>query len=262
MAVVHLGCLGVFITGVSRAALLVACAAYLVRFVGVTIGFHRLLSHGAFGTGRLMRFLFALAGVGAMQGGPLWWVSHHRDHHRYSDTPRDPHSPRRGFWYAYYGWIVDPANYGPPNSARDLLRVPEICFLERAYGLIVIAQLPFFYVLGTLLGTSGWQMIVWGFFMSTVAFWHGVFLVNSVCHSWGHRPFATGDASTNNGWVSLLIPGEGWHHNHHMFPGSARVGLRWWQVDVAWLLLKMLELLGLVWNIRGPRSTPFNSAQP
>ncbi len=260
MGVFHLGCLGAFWTGVSPAALTVALILYLVRGFGVTAGYHRLLAHRSFHAARAVQFLLALAGSLATQGGPLWWVAHHRSHHRYTETDRDIHSPRtQGFWRSHMGWMLAAESFRENGAnARDLYRVPELKFLQQHYVWIVLGQGAAIYALGeglAVLGvnTSGLQMLVWAWFIATVALWHATFMVNSVCHLWGSRPFDAEDASTNNWLVALLALGEGWHNNHHKFAYSARHGLEWWQFDLTWVLLRAMEKLGLVSELRLPR---------
>lgn len=262
MGSAHLACLGTLLTGVSKSALVVAAVAYLVRAFGVTAGYHRLLAHSAFRAGRIIQFGLTFCGALATQGAPLWWVSHHRNHHRYTETPKDIHSPRqRGFWYSHIGWMMDEACFeGAGTNVKDLLRFPEIKFLQSFYLGIIIGQMLFFYGLGVLIAavvpdsqTSGSQMLVWGFFVSTVALWHATFMVNSVCHIWGRRSYEGDDSSTNNWLVALLTLGEGWHNNHHKFAYSARHGLRWWQLDCTWLMLRLMACVGLVRELKLPR---------
>ncbi len=258
----HVACLAAFETGVSAVALLVAGVAYVLRAFGVTAGFHRLLAHGAFKAGRATQFTLALLGSLATQGAPLWWVSHHRNHHRYTDGPHDRHSPRqRGFWYAHMGWMWDKVSFETAGTnVKELLRFPELKALQRLYPPLVVGQGLVFYGLGALLGhyypdlgTTGPQMLVWGFIISTVALWHATFMVNSVCHVWGKRIHETDDDSTNNPWVALLTLGEGWHNNHHKYGYSARHGLEWWQFDPTYLGLRALEAIGLVTDLKLPR---------
>jgi stearoyl-CoA desaturase (delta-9 desaturase) len=258
----HIACLAALETGVSTVALAVAGVAYVLRAFGVTAGFHRLLAHGAFKAGRATQFTLALLGSLATQGGPLWWVSHHRNHHRYSDGAQDLHSPRhRGFWYSHMGWMWDKVCFEThASNVKELHRFPELKALQRHYPLLIVGQALAFYGLGALLGryypelgTTGPQMLVWGFVISTVALWHATFMVNSVCHIWGKRPYHTGDASTNNPVVALLTLGEGWHNNHHKFGYSARHGLEWWQIDPTYIGLRTLEAVGLVSELKLPR---------
>ncbi len=258
----HLACLAALETGVSAIALKVAGLAYLLRAFGVTAGYHRLLAHASFKAARPTQFVLSLLGALATQGGPLWWVSHHRNHHRYTDRREDLHSPRqRGFWYSHIGWMWDKASFETPaTNVKELYRLPEIKALQRYYPLLILAQALGFYGLGALLayqypdsGTSGAQMLVWGFIISTVCLWHATFMVNSVCHVWGKRSYATDDASTNNPLVAFLTLGEGWHNNHHKFAYSARHGLKWWQIDLTYLSLRCLEAVGLVADLKLPR---------
>ena len=254
MAVFHLACLGVFFTGVSWTAFWIAVAMYVVRGMGVTTGFHRLLAHRSFKTNRFVQFVLAFAGSLAVQGGPVWWVAHHREHHAETDTEADIHSPvTKGMWQAHMGWMMsDEAFNEKAANSRDLLKYPEIKFLQRHYIWLILGQIAVLFGLGwwlnqayPALNTSGAQLVVWGFFISTVFTWHVTFMVNSVCHKWGGRPYETGDASTNNVFIGVLAFGEGWHNNHHKYPNSARHGLQWWQVDVTWILIRVLQFLRL-----------------
>jgi len=258
----HLACLLGFHTGVSAVALAAAGVMYLVRGLGVTAGLHRYFAHKAFQTGRVFQFLLALAGSLATQGGLLWWVSHHRDHHRYTESPRDMHSPRaHGLWHAHMGWMMSPECFSTSGAnVKDLHRYPELKFLQRHYIWLILAQAGALFGLGAVLdmlwpqlGTSGLQMLVWAYFISTVVLWHSTFMVNSVCHRWGSSPYDARDDSTNNWLVVILALGEGWHNNHHKFAGSARHGLHWWQFDLTWLVLRLLEKLGLISGLKVPR---------
>lgn len=261
--VFHAACLLVFYVGVSAVALLVAAATYLIRGLGITAGFHRYFAHRGFKTNRPFQFLLALAGSLAVQGGLFWWVSHHRAHHRFTETERDQHSPRmHGLWQAHMGWMLDPKCFGSSGAhAKDLHQYPELKALQRLYVPLILAQAALLFAFGAglnalwpELGTSGLQMLVWGFFVSTVLLWHATFMVNSVCHRWGSRPHETGDDSTNNGFVALFALGEGWHNNHHHYAVSARHGLEWWQFDLTWVVLRALEKLGLVRELKLPRT--------
>jgi len=255
MLLFHLGCLGVFYTGVSIESFTVFLIRFLIIGSGITIGYHRLLAHRSFTTSRFMQFIFALNGTMAIQGGPLWWVSHHRLHHAHTETDKDVHSPiKYGFWESHIGWMINPKSIKEtPSYAKDLYKFPEIKFLQKHYVIITLLQGILIYLLGEYLpGTSGAEMLVWGFFISTVYLWHITFCVNSVCHLWGKRPYNTNDNSTNNVVVALLTGGEGWHNNHHMYPYSARHGLKWWQIDISYAVIKLLSILRLVRNIKLP----------
>ncbi len=256
---IHLGCLGALYTGVSAAAALVAILMYLGRMFAITAFYHRYFSHRAFRTSRPVQFLFALAGATAAQRGPLWWASHHRHHHAASDGPDDAHSPvQRGFLWSHIIWFLTRENFARRSEyVRDLERYAELRFLDRFDVLAPLGLAAALYALGAWLeqrapglGTNGLQMLVWGFFVSTVALYHATFLVNSLCHRFGSRRYATSDDSRNNGWIALLTLGEGWHNNHHHYPGAARQGFYWWELDVTWLGLRLMALTGLISDLK------------
>jgi stearoyl-CoA desaturase (delta-9 desaturase) len=233
---------------------------YVVRMLAITGFYHRYFSHKAFKTSRPVQFVFAAVGASAVQRGPLWWAAHHRHHHANSDQPGDSHSPRQhGFWHSHLTWFLNRKNYRTKSELiRDLERYPELRFLDR-FDMLMPTLLAFAMLgLGTLLeryapglGTNGWQMLVWGFVVSTVVLYHATFTVNSLAHSFGRRRYQTRDDSRNNVWLALLTFGEGWHNNHHHYPGSARQGFYWWEVDVTWYFLRTLQALGVIWDVRG-----------
>ena len=254
----HLACLAVFWVGVSPIALAVALAAYLVRMFAITAFYHRYFAHRAFRTSRPVQFLFALIGAAATQRGPLWWAAHHRNHHRFADTPEDPHRPEDGFWWSHVGWFLSGVHFQADESrVADWRKYPELVWLDR-FDLVV----PVFFAVGMFalggalqlwwpaLDTSAWQMLVWGYFVSTVVLIHATLLVNSLAHRRGKRRFETADASRNNLFIALLTLGEGWHNNHHRYAGSARQGFYWWQLDVSYYVLKIMGWLGVVWDLR------------
>jgi stearoyl-CoA desaturase (delta-9 desaturase) len=232
---------------------------------GITVGFHRLFTHHSFETNRIVQFTLAALGSMAVQGALLQWVAMHRRHHQHSDTPDDPHSPHhqgkgivgllRGVWHAHVGWILKP---DPPNLSRyvtDLrrsccLRVVSALFLVWvAIGLLIPA------ILGGLL-TGTWMGVLfgllWGGLVRICLIHHVTWSINSVCHLWGGRPYPTPDHSRNNFLFGVLAMGEGWHNNHHAFPTSARHGLRWWQIDTSYWVIRTLVFLGLAWNVQLP----------
>lgn len=260
--VFHLACLLAFITGVSTAAAITALVLYTIRALGVTAGYHRYFAHRSFRTGRGFQFVLAFLGSLSVQGGVLWWVSHHRDHHKYTETERDIHSPtKHGLWMAHMGWMMhEECLQTNQANTKDFAKFPEIRWLQRNYALLIIGEALAIFLFGFILnylypalGTSGLQMLVWGFFISTVLLWHSTFMVNSVCHRWGTRPYDAGDDSTNNVIVGVLTMGEGWHNNHHKFAYSARHGLRWYQIDITWYVLRILSFFGIVTELKLPR---------
>ncbi len=258
----HVSCVGVIWVGVSRTAMLVAASLYVVRMFAVTAFYHRYFAHRTFRTSRTLQFVFAVIGATSVQRGPLWWAAHHRRHHQHADTRLDPHSPAlRGFLWSHMGWFLTPAGFQTEwKRIPDWMRYPELRWLDRFDVAAPVALAAALYALGAWLrlahpqlGTSGPQMLVWGFCISTVVLFHATVTINSLAHRFGTRRFPTPDASRNNLWLALLTFGEGWHNNHHFYPGSARQGFRWWEIDLTYYALKLMAICGLV---RGLRSVP------
>jgi len=254
----HLACLGVAWVGFSWFALWTAVAMYAVRMFAITGFYHRYFSHKAFRTSRPMQFLFALLGAASVQRGPLWWAAHHRHHHRHADTELDIHSPRHGFWRSHMGWFLTRRSFATDHAAiKDLSRFPELRLLDRFDIVVPVLLAAALYLLGAWLqrrypdlGTSGPQLLVWGFFVSTITLFHVTVTINSLAHRWGRRRFATNDDSRNNWLLALLTFGEGWHNNHHHFPGSARQGFKWWEYDLTYYGLRLMSCVGLVWDLK------------
>jgi stearoyl-CoA desaturase (delta-9 desaturase) len=255
----HLVCLGVFWVGFSWIAFAVAAVLYALRMFALTGFYHRYFSHKAFKTSRPVQFAFALVGAMCVQRGPLWWAAHHRNHHRHADTEADIHSPlHRGFLWSHMGWFLTPRGFRTDWEAiPDLRRYPELRWLDRfdiAVPILLAVGLFFFgrwlQHAHAALGTSGAQMLIWGFFVSTVVLFHATVTINSLAHRFGSRRFPTRDNSRNNWLLALLTFGEGWHNNHHHFPGAARQGFRWWELDVTYYLLRGLAACGLVWDLK------------
>ena len=258
---IHILALATLFTGVSVPALVALLVTFWVRLFGITGGYHRYFSHRSFKTGRLFQFGLAWLGASAGQNGPLWWVSHHRHHHRHADTGDDIHPPGlKGFWWAHAGWILSRRYDGYDKSlVKDLRRYPELRLLDQLHMLAPLSLGIVLFAVGWWLeaafpglGATRWQMLGWGLFVSTMLLYHVTFLVNSVAHMSGRRRYATRDHSRNNWWVALLTLGEGWHNNHHRYPSSERQGFYWWELDVTHYVLKALEKLGLVWDLRAP----------
>ncbi len=260
LVALHLACGLVAVVGVSRAALAALLVTLYIQIFGVTVGYHRLLAHRSFETSRAFQLVLATFGVLAGQNGPLWWVGHHRHHHRHPDREGDPHSPRAGFFWSHMGWLFSPRCVRVRRHlVADLERLSELKLLERysyfvnlAYALLLFALGEAAHRLGA--ATSGFQLLVWGGVLSTVCVYHIIWSANSFCHRFGSRRFATRDDSRNNLVVSLLTFGDGWHHNHHYCPYSARHGFHWWELDLNYAILRLLASLGLVWDLRLPRA--------
>jgi stearoyl-CoA desaturase (delta-9 desaturase) len=214
---------------------------------GITAGYHRYFSHRSYKTGRAFQFVLAWVGCSAAQKGPLWWAAHHRHHHLTSDTPADRHSPvTHSFWRSHVGWILVPdADATDSQAVRDLDRYPELRWLDRHHWVPPLALAGLCFLVG------GWSGLVWGFLVSTILCYHATFTVNSLCHLFGRRRYATGDESRNNLFVALLTLGEGWHNNHHHYQVSARQGFFWWEVDITYYVLRALAAVGLIWDLHG-----------
>jgi stearoyl-CoA desaturase (delta-9 desaturase) len=242
----HLACLGVFLTSLTPLDLVLCGGFYFLRMFGITAAYHRYFAHRSYKTSRVFQFLLACLGCSALQKGPLWWAAHHRHHHRYSDTDADPHSPHaRSVWWSHVGWILSPDSDATDLTAvRDWSRYPELRWLNTFHWLPGVTLGVVCFLIG------GWSGLVWGFFVSTVLLYHGVFTVNSLCHLFGQRRYATSDRSRNNVLVALITLGEGWHNNHHHYQSSANQGFFWWEIDVTYYVIRLLGWCGLVWSIR------------
>jgi fatty-acid desaturase len=241
----------------SWSAVVVCVILYLITGFGITIGYHRLLTHRSFQTSRVLEYFFSVLGSLANQGGPLQWVAVHRVHHQHSDAEGDPHSPRDGVWWAHLLWWMPhvPALDEPRHYERyvaDLVRDPVHRFLQRYHILVPLTLAGLLYWLGELWGGVGVSWVVWGMFVRTALLYHATWLVNSATHLWGYRTYRTRDQSTNLWWVALLSLGEGWHNNHHAFPRSARHGLRWWELDPSYAGIRLLSLIGLARQVHVP----------
>ena len=244
-------------------SLLVVC--YLAIGFGVTVGYHRLLAHRAFATWRWLEGLLLILGCMAMQGPPVRWAATHRRHHQKSDDDGDPHSPHhhgdgirgfmRGLWHAHTGWLLCPDLPETERSCSDMIASPTVRFVDRYYALwlFLSVAIPFalgWAVKGSMLG--GVVSVLWATVLRIALMHHATWSVNSICHTFGYRNFRSGDESRNNPVVAMLSLGEGWHNNHHAFPTSARHGMRWYEFDASYVLIRSLELLGAVWDVRRP----------
>jgi len=255
----HLMCLAVIWVGWSWTSVTVALLLYLLRMFAITGFYHRYFSHKAFKTSRFWQFVFGVVGNASVQRGPLWWAAHHRHHHRYTDQRQDVHSPsRHGFWWSHIGWLTSRSNF-PTNykMVAEWNRFPELRWLNRFDTVVPMMLALALYVIGEIfeyaapqLGTDGMQLVVWGFFISTVVLLHAPVTINSLDHMYGGRRYDTPDTSRNNALLALITLGEGWHNNHHHYAVSARQGFFWWEIDVTYYLLVCLARLGIVWDLR------------
>ena len=238
---------------------------YALTAVGVTVGFHRLLTHRAFRTRAWLRYTLAVLGSMSLQGPVIDWVADHRKHHTFSDEEGDPHSPHagagagfrgmvRGLWHAHTGWLFE--THGQASSkrfARDLLEDPKMRAINRSFPLIALSSILLPFLLGLALGggalVAGLSALLWGGLVRIFIVHHITWSINSICHFFGRRRFDTDDHSTNVFWLALPSLGEAWHHNHHAFPQSACHGLRWYEIDPSGWLILALARLGLASDV-------------
>jgi len=250
---------------VQRWELVLLTASYAVTMIGMTVGFHRLLSHRAFESPSLVRAVLAILGSMTAQGPPIYWASNHRRHHRFSDAVGDPHSPNcqeehqlglwPGLWHAHIGWTFSHAMTSSTVFCRDLLRDRTIGWVNRHYHKWVLLGLAIPAAIGALVERSpqgAWHGLMWGGGVRLFATYHFTSAINSVAHVFGYRTFDTGDTSRNNFWLGLITLGETWHNNHHASPRSAIFGFSWWETDIGGMVIVGLERLGLAWDVRRP----------
>jgi len=242
---------------------------YLLTALGITVGFHRLFTHKSFETNCVVRVILATLGSMAAQGSVLKWAAIHRRHHQHSDSPDDPHSPHqhgRGLWglicgfcHAHVLWTFKPDPADLDRYVKDLRQCTSVRITSAMFPLWIVLGLLFPAFLGGVL-SGHWAGVllgfVWGGLVRVFLVHHVTWSVNSICHMWGRCPYPEKDCSRNNFVFGVLGLGEGWHNNHHAFPTSARHGLRWWQLDISYYVIKVLALLGLAWKVRLPANHP------
>jgi stearoyl-CoA desaturase (delta-9 desaturase) len=223
---------------------------WLTGSIGICLAYHRLLSHRSFKVPQWLEYILATIGALAMQGGPVFWVGGHRQHHAFTeDTEKDPYSSKRGFWWSHLIWMLKPEFHTfdvnhYQKYAPDLARKPYYRWLDRYFLLLQVPLAIGLYLLG------GWPFVIYGVFLRAVLLWHSTWFVNSATHCWGYRTFSAKDNARNLWWVSLLTYGEGWHNNHHTFPRSAQTGWHWWEIDLTWYTIRLLEGLGLATKVK------------
>jgi stearoyl-CoA desaturase (delta-9 desaturase) len=268
--VIHLLAVSAFFYPVTSYCVLLAVASYSLRMFTITAFYHRYFSHRSFKTGRVVQFIGAFIACSSGQRGPLWWAAHHRRHHRHSDTDQDIHSPHaKGVFWSHTLWFM--TDYAVPTLLKEIpdwLKFPELRFINRfdwipvlvlGYGCYLLGSWDWFH---SVTGLNSLTTFIWGFLVPTVCLYHATFAVNSISHLFGKKRFDTGDESRNNGLVALLTFGEGWHNNHHFFPGSARQGFFRGEIDITYYLLKVMSCLGLVHDLRPVPAWVKKKAQP
>jgi sn-1 stearoyl-lipid 9-desaturase len=248
MATIHLVALFAFLpSNFSWEAVGIFLFLYWVTAcLGVTLGFHRLVSHRSFQTPKWLEYFLIFCGTLSCQGGPISWIALHRIHHKYSDLPEDPHDSNKGFWWSHMGWMLFhcPANQNIDRYSQDLKNDSFYQFCEKYF-------IPIQVVFGLLLyWWGGWSFVVWGIFLRLAVVFHVTWFVNSATHKFGYKTHESYDHSKNCWWVALLTFGEGWHNNHHAYQYSARHGLAWWEIDLTWFTILILKFLGLAKNIK------------
>lgn len=250
MVFLHAGALLAFLpSNFSWAA--VGTALFLHWFtggLGITLGYHRLVSHRSFEAPKWLEYVLIFCGTLACQGGPIDWIGLHRIHHQYSDQGLDPHDSTKGFWWSHMGWMLFdiPADAEIERYTKDIKDDPVYLFFQNYFILLQIALGVLLYSLG------GWSFVAWGVFFRVVVVFHCTWFVNSATHQFGYRSYESGDSSRNCWWVALLTYGEGWHNNHHAFQYSARHGLQWWEIDLTWMTISLLQALGLAQKVKLP----------
>lgn len=222
---------------------------WIAGSLGIGMGYHRLLTHRGYRVPRVVEYFLVTCGTFALEGGPIQWVTTHRMHHAHTDQEGDPHTPRDGGWWAHIGWIVrgtaqDHSQATLERYAPDLTKDRYYVWLNKCFYLPSVALL-----IG-LLAFGGWGLMLWGIFLRVTLGLHATWLVNSATHLWGRRRFGTREDSRNTWWVALLTFGEGWHNNHHAFPTSARHGLKWYEIDLNWWGIRILQLMGVAHAIK------------
>jgi stearoyl-CoA desaturase (delta-9 desaturase) len=221
---------------------------WLAGSLGIGIGYHRLLTHRGFKTPKWLEYTLSIFGTLALQSGPLTWVTTHRVHHAFTETERDPHSPRFGTYWSHMGWIM--RGKAQQQTWADMQRYCPDFANDRFHQWInKYYWIPIVIVAAALFAIGGWTMILWGVFLKTVIGWHFTWLVNSATHMWGTRRFETRDDSRNNALIAAITWGEGWHNNHHAYPRSARHGLAWYEIDINWITIRLLEMTGLAKDV-------------
>jgi len=214
--------------------------------LGITLGYHRLVTHRSFQTPKWLEYFLVFCGTLACQGGPFEWVGMHRYHHLHSDQLADPHDSTQGFWWSHLGWMLrsSPAQPEISRYIKDIADDPVYQFFQNYMIPIQVALGLVLYLFG------GWSFVVWGILFRLVLVYHCTWLVNSATHKFGYRTYESNDVSTNCWWVALLVYGEGWHNNHHAFQYSARHGMQWWEIDLTWMTIQLLQALGLATKVK------------
>jgi stearoyl-CoA desaturase (delta-9 desaturase) len=231
-------------------AVITAVILYWIGSSGIGMGYHRLMTHRGYKVSKGLEYFLVFCGSLALEGGPIQWATTHRIHHAHTDKAgQDPHTPRDGRWWAHVGWILTRTRQLQDKSALkiyapDLMKQRFYVLLNRFY------YVPLIMLAFALLVVGGWRVVLWGIFLRVTVGLHSTWLVNSATHLWGKQRFVTGEDSRNSWWVALLTFGEGWHNNHHAHPTSARHGLKWYEIDLNWMGIRLLQFLRLARQVK------------
>jgi fatty-acid desaturase len=249
MVLFHIGAVAALFMFSWKALILTVLLWVYASNVGIGMCYHRLLTHRGYKTPKWVEYLMAIGATLSLEGGPIFWVATHRVHHQLSDHEGDPHTPTEGGWWAHIGWILSGVSMHSETAvlaryAPDLAKDKFYVWLSKYHWV------PMVVVGVALLAIGGWPCVMWGIFLRVTLGLHATWLVNSATHMWGSRRFQTKDHSRNSWWVAMLTGGEGWHNNHHAHPVSARHGLAWYEFDQNYLGIKLLEKLGLAWDVK------------
>jgi len=244
LALFHVGAIAALFMFSWQALVVAIVLWWITASLGVGMGFHRLLTHRGYKTPKLVEYFITICGALALEGGHIQWVVTHRIHHAHTDIPGDPHTPRDGGWWSHIGWMLKGKAQAHDSAAvahyaPDLVKDRFHVWLNRLYWV------PLVLLAVALLAFGGWPYVMWAIFFRVTFNLHATWLVNSATHMWGRRRFATRDDSRNNWWVALLTFGEGWHNNHHAYPTSARHGLAWYEIDLNWWGIRVMQFLRL-----------------
>jgi sn-1 stearoyl-lipid 9-desaturase len=245
----HVMAIGAFFTFSWQNLIVALVSWWIIQSFGVGIGYHRLLTHKGFKVAKWLEYTLTFLGTLGMQAGAITWVTTHRLHHSFTDSDTDPHSATKGIWWSHIGWIFKGAAQQNDEATHrkyspDLMKDKVHVFMNKYYTVPTVVLAIIFFAIG------GMPLVFWGIFLRTVWAWHCTWTVNSLTHAFGSRRFETGEDSRNNAFVALLTWGEGWHNNHHANAVSARHGLTWWEFDINWITLKVMEAMGLVSQIK------------
>ncbi|MGI9106079.1 MAG: acyl-CoA desaturase [Pyrinomonadaceae bacterium] len=249
MVIFHVGAIAALFMFTWKALFVTLALWWIAGSLGIGMGYHRLLTHRGFKTPKFVEYFLTVCATLTLESGPIQWIATHRIHHSHTDAPGDPHSPRDGTWWAHMGWILTGTAQQHDEAtlrryAPDLIKDPFHVWLSKWFWVPVV-------VLGVLLLVfGGWSVFFWGMFLRTTFGLHATWLVNSATHLWGTRRYETTDDSTNNGLIALLTFGEGWHNNHHAHPRAARHGYTWYEIDMNWYGIRVLQMLGLATDIK------------